>query len=81
MTAVTDDGVVSVEVRGSRTASLLGRHSNAVQQFVETGDARVLRPFRGTSVGGHRLASDPDVLRRLARRGELDFEELYDLTV
>ena len=81
MTAITNDGPVTIEVRGSRTASLLGRHANAVQQFVQTGDARDLRAFRGRSVNRHQLASDPDVIRRLARRGALDFEDLYDLTV
>lgn len=80
MTAITPDGPVTVEVRGSRAASLLSRHANAVQTFVQTGNARVLRAFRGKSVGGHELASDPNVLRRLARRGELDVDEIYELT-
>lgn len=80
MTAITPDGPVTVEVRGSRAASLLGRHANAVQTFVQTGDARDLQAFSGKSVGGHELTTDLNVLRRLARRGELDVDEIYELT-
>jgi hypothetical protein len=80
MIAITPDGQVLVEVRGSRVASLIGRHANAVQQFHATGDTRPLREFRGRSVQGRKLATDPNVLRRLARRGEIEFEDIYDLT-
>jgi hypothetical protein len=80
MTAITPDGPALVEVRGSRAASLIGKHANAVRKFVETGDARDLHKFRGKTVGGRSLATDPEVLRRLARRGEVEFEDIYELT-
>lgn len=81
MTVITLEGPKLVEVRGSRVASLVGKHANAVRKFVETGDARDLRQFRGKSVGGQRLAADPKALRQLAQRGEVEFEDIYDLTV
>jgi hypothetical protein len=80
MTVTTSDGQVLAEVRGSQAASTVSRHANAVQTFRQTDDESKLREFRGKSVAGHQLATDPDVLRRLARRGELDFEDIYELT-
>lgn len=80
MTVISPDGTVTVEVRGSRAASLIGRHHNAVQDFIATRDPAVLRDFRGKSVGGHELATDPTLLRRLGREGELDFPDVYELT-
>ncbi len=80
MIVITPDGVTTVEVSGSRARSLVGRHANAVRKFVETGDSTDLREFRGKSVGGRSLTTDPDILRRLARRGEVDFEDIYALT-
>ncbi len=79
MTVITPEGPTLVEVRGSRSASLIGKHANAVRKFVETGDVRDLRKFRGETVGGHTLATDPDTLQQLARRGEVDLEDIYDL--
>ena len=80
MTVITSDGPQLVELRGSRVASLVARHANAVRKFVDTGDARGLRQFRGQSAGGYQLATNPNVVRRLANRGEIDFEDIYDRT-
>jgi hypothetical protein len=81
MTVITVDGPKLAEVRGSRMASLAAKHANAVRKFAETGDASDLRRFRGKSVGGEHLATDPATIKRLAHRGELDFEDIYDLTL
>jgi hypothetical protein len=62
-------------------ATVAAKHANAVRKFVETGDASDLRKFRGKSVGGEHLATDPGTIKRLAHRGELDFEDIYDLTL
>jgi hypothetical protein len=81
MTVVTPNGPTLVEIRGSRTASMVGKHANAVRKFVETGDSSDLKAFRDKRVGGQPLATDPEKLRQLARRGEVDFEDIYDLTL
>jgi hypothetical protein len=77
---ITPEGPVLVETRGSRAASLAGRHANAVRKFVETGDSGDLRAFQGKTVGGHPFATAPEDLRELARKGAVEFEDIYDLT-
>src|SRR5690348_9240996 len=77
MAAYGPDGRVDVDVRGSRAASLIGRHFNAVGQFLATGDASVLAPFRGKTVGGVELLTDPVRIDQLARRRELDIDDIY----
>jgi hypothetical protein len=64
-------------VYGSRRASLVGAHQAAIATFLDTGDERVLEPFRGKRVGGVELAADPDVIEQAARLGTLDDLEPY----
>jgi hypothetical protein len=84
MPVLTPQGRVPVEVRDSRTASLLSRHWQAVRRYAEHGDTSGLRQFRGTSFftnkRGYRLVSDLDLatIDRLAQAGELSFEDFYD---
>jgi hypothetical protein len=76
MWLLTPLGYVPVSV-GSRNASLLGKHSAAVQKFLRTGDVSVLEPFVGRRVAGHELVTDPQVLLALARAGALRLDALY----
>lgn len=74
-------GVLLVDVKDSRTATLLARHANAVRAYVEHGDSFDLREFRGRSVTlqgkQFRLLTDTAALDELAALGELQFETLY----
>jgi hypothetical protein len=67
-------------VYGSRSASDIGRHEAALSRFVETGDVSLLEPFRGMRRGGVELASDPSVIERVAREGDLEDLEPYPRT-
>ena len=71
---------MDVDVRGSRAASLIGRYFNAVGHFLATGDASVLAPFRGKTVGGVELLSDPARIEQLEVRRELDIDDIYPNT-
>jgi hypothetical protein len=77
----TTEGVQWVDVRGSRQASLAGRHANAVKAFLSAPDdaslqdaLRNLRRFEGVTLGGKQLETRPEVLEELGRQGELEFE-------
>jgi hypothetical protein len=75
-------GPVEVATRDSREASKAGKHSAAVQRYLETGDDSALRRFEGQHIidaEGKRVAllTDPDELDRLGSAGELSFESLY----
>ncbi len=80
MRVLTADGLQDVGIRGSRAASVIGEHWNATRKYLETGDESGLRAFSDTFPGGKRLATDPAFIDREARRGELDFEDIYHLT-
>ncbi len=75
---LTTRGLKTLDLRGSRVASTVGEHWNAVHRFLETGDVSVLRPFRDKSVAGYRLETRPAVIERLGHRGELSFEDIYE---
>jgi len=75
-------GPVEVATRDSREASKAGKHSAAVQRYLETGDDSALRQFKGKYIidaQGNRVAllTDPDELDELGAAGELSFESLY----
>ena len=75
-------GPVEVATRNFREASKAGKHSAAVQRYLETGDDSALRRFRGKYIidaEGKRVAllTDTDELDRLGSAGELSFESLY----
>jgi hypothetical protein len=78
----TDKGTREIALRGSKQASLLGRYWDAVQRYLQTGDASSLQTFRGkylTDANGKRteLLTDPNELNRLGNAGVLSFESLY----
>ena len=78
----TRKGLSEIGLRDSRQASLLGRYWTAVERYRDTGDASVLREFRGKyiiDINGkqHRLLTDLPTLDRLGSAGLLSFETLY----
>ena len=82
VTVVSEDGRVDVATRNFREASKAGKHSSAVERYLETGDDSALRRFRGKYIidaQGNRIAllTDLDELDRLGSAGELSFESLY----
>ena len=75
-------GPVEVATRDSREASKAGKHSAAVQRYLETGDDSALRRFEGQRIidgqgTGVALLTDTDELDQLGSAGELSFESLY----
>jgi hypothetical protein len=77
MSALSAEGHRDIDVRGSRSRTLVGGHWNAVHRFAETGDVSILAKFKGKRVGGIELASDPDLIEEYLRQGELDIDDIY----
>jgi len=77
MRALTDQGTVAVDIRGSKAAGQLGGYWNAVHHYLATGDTGPLERFRDVRVGGVTLTTDPRVLDHHAHLGELAFESIY----
>lgn len=83
MVAVTRrKGPTEIATRDFRQASKAGKHSAAVQRYIETGDHSALAKFKGKHIvdaQGKRIAlmTDLDELDRLGSAGELSFESLY----
>ncbi len=78
----TREGLREIAVRDSRQASQVAEYANAVQRYLQTGDASALRKFRRkriTDATGARvpLLTDLDELDRLGSAGVLSFESLY----
>lgn len=72
-------GTSPVVVRGSKQATQLGRYMAAVGKYLHTGDSDSLDEFRGKTIGGHVLITDPDTLGSLAQAGALQLDEIYAL--
>ena len=74
-------GQIEITVRNSRDASRVARYSNAVRRYVIFGDDSQLQKFKGKSIkiGGQSLefVTDPVLLNRLARAGEISFLDIY----
>ena len=77
MRVLSVEGPVDVDIRGSRVASTVGAHWNAISDYLRTGDARPLARYRGKRAGGVELASDPDDIERRAARYDLDVDDIY----
>jgi hypothetical protein len=77
MVVLSTDGRVEVEVRGSRAASRVGAHWNAVEHYLSTGDTDHLDRFAGTSIGGVPLSTTPGDLEDFFHRGDLDIDGIY----
>ena len=80
----TDGKEKSVEIRDSRTASVVGRYHNAVKKFLNTGDKSKLSKFRNKRIKDskgklHRLETNPDEIIRINQRiEEPEFYEVYN---
>ncbi len=80
----TDKKEKSVEIRDSRTASVVGRYHNAVKQFLNTGDKSKLSKFRNKKVKDskgkiHKLETNPDEIIRINQRiEEPEYYEVYN---
>jgi hypothetical protein len=79
---VKGKGLMEIATRDSRQASKAGKHSAAVQRYIETGDDSVLAKFNRKHIvdaTGKRVAllTDLDELDRLGSAGVLSFESLY----
>jgi hypothetical protein len=71
---LTPQGSVWVTAKGSRDASNIAEHRNAVTKYRRTGDASVLARFRGKVLGTangafYPFVTDTDVLDELGRAG------------
>jgi hypothetical protein len=84
MNFLDEHGLVAVEVANAHEASKLAAYWEAVQEYLQTGEARPLRHYerirlllRDKSV--RRFVTDLYILDRLAKAGELSFEDLYQL--
>jgi hypothetical protein len=78
----TREGQRVIALRDWRKTVLLAEYWNAVQKYLETGDASALEQFRGmhiTDAVGTELPllTDLDELNRLGNAGSLSFESLY----
>jgi hypothetical protein len=84
MRFLTENGVIDLILRDSRTASELAAYMSAVDRFLTTGDRRPLSTFRGKSVRSgkttHAYVTNTKTLEQLAGVGEVSFEDLYALT-
>lgn len=78
MRVLTNTGVEVVDA-SRRDASTIGRHWGAVGRYLQHNDDSELRKLRGASINDYELETDLDVTDELAGRGELDFEEIYEL--
>ena len=78
----TAKGVVDLEIRDSRSATLIGQYWNAMKHYEKTGDAKLLRPFRGKSVRSGKQAYpflvNVGAIGNLGDAGEFDFEDIYE---
>ena len=73
-----------IDVRDSRTASRIGKYNSAVNEFLRTGDANVLKPFRkpfrDANSKKHYFETDPDKLYEIAeQQEEPEFWEIYKI--
>ena len=74
----------SVEIKDSRTASVVGRYHNAVKQFLNTGNRTKLSKFRNKKVKDssgklHLLETNSEKIIRINQRiEEPEFYEMYN---
>ena len=80
----TDRKEKSVEIKDSRTASVVGRYHNAVKQFLNSGDKTKLTKFRNKKIKDsngrlHRLETNPNEIIKINQRiEEPEFYEVYN---
>jgi hypothetical protein len=77
---LTEDGIVVIDVRDSRDATLVSDYMRALRNYLYTGRESFLAPFRGKRVGPYRFVTNPDTIDRLAD-DELEFDSIYNFVV
>jgi hypothetical protein len=80
MKVLTPDGVIDLDLRSSRQASLAAEHWAAVRHFLATGDTAPLAAMRGVRVAGVDLETNPDRIEAWGRIGEIDLDDIYSIT-
>ncbi|MDQ2889956.1 MAG: hypothetical protein M3R65_05305 [Gemmatimonadota bacterium] len=82
---LSPQGLISVDVRGSESARRVGEYWNAVNYYLKTGDTTKLKGFRGKYLQSqgkrYPFITDPPLLERLAHAGEVQFEDIYNVSV
>ena len=75
---LTEDGYITITVRGSKKAAELNQFNVAVDRFIrgEDHDPSALESFKGKRIAGLRYLTDPDKVFRLADAGIIRTEEL-----
>ena len=74
----------SIEIKDSRTATVVARYNNGVKQFLNTGDKSKLSKFRNRKIKSsdgrlHRLETDPEKIVKINERiEEPEFYEVYN---
>jgi hypothetical protein len=64
------DGPIIVKIRGSKARSEAARFRNDVFRFLG-GDLTAIDEWKGISIQGHELLTDPRILRLLGQQGNL----------
>jgi len=79
MTILTARGPIFGAVRGSVERTRLAFYDIALRKFRagEDGAVEELLSFKGKTVAGYELITDPNLLIQLEEGGQLDFDELY----
>jgi len=84
MRFIDNKGLKSVTVKDSRTATKVGLYMNAVDEYLRTGDDFRLRMFAGRTFQSdgetYEFITNRELLKRLGNAGEIQFEEIYQLT-
>lgn len=77
---LTAEGLKQLDLTASGDASVVGGHWSAIGHGLNTGNWSNVAAYKGRKVRGHTLETDPDIIERHAQRGEVDFEDIYELT-
>jgi hypothetical protein len=80
MKMLTPNGFKTVVPLQPKDWSLLGQHARALQKYLETGNPAALLKLKGKTVkttsGEHTLITDPAIVKRLARQGSMDVDDI-----
>jgi hypothetical protein len=81
MRFLTDRGIITVTTRDSETASIIAEYWNALRTYIRSGRYESLEPFVLRFVyvdeGTFEFLTYRPTLNRLARAGELFFQDIY----
>jgi hypothetical protein len=77
MRVLTTEGVMDLDLRDPDDRSIAGSHWNVVTHFLGSPDTADLGRFKGLTVAGFELETDPDVIEIREGEGDLDIETIY----